>query len=58
LLDPSKCIRRNRSDFWLTFGLQMPFQIMDPTNTSQAALPYWQRVPSVSTHTSQSMLLC
>jgi hypothetical protein len=32
--------------FWLTFGLQMPFQIMDPTHTSQSAFPYWQRVRS------------
>jgi hypothetical protein len=39
----------------LSIGNQMPFQIMDPTNTSQAVLPYWQRVPSVSTHTSQAV---
>ena len=54
LLDPSKCIRRNCSDFWLTFGLQMPFQIMDPTNTSQAALPYWQCVSSLSNQTKHT----
>jgi hypothetical protein len=38
--------RGNRSDFWLPFGYRMPFYIMDPANTSQAAFPYWQRVPS------------
>ena len=34
LLNPSKCIRGNRSNFWTILCHQKPFQIMGPTNTN------------------------
>jgi hypothetical protein len=39
----------------LLIGYQKPFEGMGPTHMSQAALPNWQRVPSISNHTRQAV---